>query len=78
MDEKVYKESQERYLLAEKLIDEVVEMYYKDSCACSHATFVQLAGIDCVDYQQAFVCWETELIIGRVQDHYSIKELEAK
>ncbi|MCW5518298.1 hypothetical protein J1N09_00510 [Aureitalea sp. L0-47] len=76
MDKETIEKRQERYLQVEKLIDEVVEMYYKDGCACQHPRFIQIAGIDCVDYNTAFVSWETELMIGRVGNQFSVKKLE--
>ena len=76
MDKDAYEKSQESYLQVEKLIDEVIEMYYKDGCACEHPRFLQMVSIDCVDYKQAFVCWETELMIGRASESFSIKKME--
>jgi hypothetical protein len=76
MDKETIEKSQERYLKVESLIDEVIKMYYKDGCACEYPRFIQIAGIDCVDYNQAFVCWETELMISRVDKHFSVKKIE--
>ena len=76
MDENLLTENQERYNMASDLVDEVVEKYYQSGCACSHPRFIQLAGIDCVRYSQAFVCWETELIIGGVSEHFSKAQIE--
>ncbi len=78
MEEKVLSEGQERYLRVEKLVDEALDKYYKNGCACGHPRFLQIAGIDCSDYSKAFVCWETELMIGRVSDYYSKVQIEPK
>ena len=76
MEEKQLTESQERYNKVEDLLDEVVKKYYESGCACAHPRFIQIAGIDCVRYEQAFVCWETELMIGRVSEHFSKTQIE--
>jgi hypothetical protein len=78
MEEKALNEGQEGYLRVEKLIDEVLEKYYSSGCACRYPRFLQIAGIDCSEYGLAFVCWETELMIGRVSEHFSATPVEPK
>ncbi len=68
---------QKRYNKASELIDKTVKMYYdSDSCACQHPRFIQIVGINCVDFGESFKAWETTLLVNKVKKHFIVETLE--
>ncbi|MCB4809630.1 hypothetical protein LG651_15345 [Tamlana sp. 62-3] len=70
-------EFQIRYNKTSELIEKVVDMYYNgNSCACEYPRFIQIVGINCVDYGKSFKTWETTLLIDKAKKHFETETLE--
>ncbi len=66
-----------RYNRTSELLEKVAEIYYQgDSCACQHPRFIQIVGINCVDFGKSFKAWETTLLISKVKENFEIETLE--
>jgi uncharacterized delta-60 repeat protein len=66
-----------RYNRTSELLEKVAEKYYQgDSCACQHPRFIQIVGINCVDFRKSFKAWETTLLISKVKKNFEIETLE--
>lgn len=69
---------QYRYKKASELIDKTIEFYFQDdSCACKYPRFLQIVGIDCMDYKETFKAWETTLFLNKVKKYFIVKSLES-
>lgn len=68
---------QYRYNNTSELLNKVIEFYFKEnSCACQFPRFLQIVGINCVDYNESFKCWETTLLLNKVREYFKIENLE--
>lgn len=66
----------QKYDNVKQLFDRVIAKYYQDACACRYPRFLQIAGIDCLDYKASFMAWETILLIHKIKPNYDKQPLE--
>lgn len=60
-----------------KMLEEILQFYYADGCACQYPRFHQYVKMDCTDTGKSFYMSETEGFIELARPYFTIQEIAA-